>query len=175
MAAPKFAPADPTDQPRGYAPTSHIPPAWVSNRPGDLEGRQPVGRLLGSQGPDQGYVLRLARQVEPKVRVGDDEHIEDAVAGAVGVALRRASLFGRAPVIHDLTIALTVWGYLSDEPPGELVALRRPLFEGVANTTHHYTESRAIVDMVPEPSLRMSHHDVTAAFPARWRELLGLD
>ncbi len=65
------------------------------------------------------------------------------MAGCTAVALRRASLFGRAPVIHDLRIAFTIWGYLDAAPPAELVELRRPLFEGVANSLHHYEERRA--------------------------------
>jgi len=174
MAAPRFAPVGPTDDPRGYEPTFHVPDAWESTRPGDLDGPQPVGRMLGRQGPDQGYVLVLARRLEPKVKVGADENVEDALAGCVGVALRRASLFGRAPVIHDLTIALTVWGFLDDAPPVQLVQLRRGMFEGVAKTGHHYSESRAIVDLVPEDTLRQSHEQVASAYPARWRELLGL-
>ncbi|MDQ3738680.1 MAG: hypothetical protein M3337_05870 [Actinomycetota bacterium] len=174
MAAPRFAPVGPTDDPRGYEPTFHVPDAWEATRPGDLDGLQPVGRMLGRQGPDQGYVLVLARRLEPKVRVGGDEKVEDALAGCVGVALRRASLLGRAPVIHDLTIALTVWGFLDDQPPAELVRLRRRLFEGVAKTGHRYTESRAIVDLVPEQTLRQRHEHVVSAYPSQWRQLLGL-
>lgn len=173
MAAPRFAPTDPTDAPRGYAPTDHVPDAWHAVRPGDIAGPQPGGRLLGNQGPDQGYVLTLARRFEPKVVAGVGERVEDALAGAAAVALRRASLFGRAPVIHDLTVALTIWGYLDHHPPVELAGLRRRMFEGVANTAHHYSETRAIADLVPESTLRMSHQHVVSSFPGRWRELLG--
>ena len=71
-------------------------------------------------------------------------------------------------------IALTIWGFLDDAPPVELVQLRAKLFEGVAKTGHHYTESRAIVDLVPEQTLRLSHQQVASAYPSSWRELLGL-
>jgi hypothetical protein len=37
----------------------------------------------------------------------------------------------------------------------------------------HYAEARHIVDMVPESTLRMSPQQVAAAYPARWRELVG--
>lgn len=174
MAAPRFAPVGTTDDPRGYEQTFHVPDPWRPTRPGDLEGRQPVGPMLGRQGPDQGYVLVLARRLQPKVRVAGDEKVEDAIAGCVGVALRRASLFGRAPVIHDVTIALTIWGFLDDAPPPELVRLRRGMFEGVAKTSHHYSESRAIVDLIPEETLRLSHQEVASMYPSRWRELLGV-
>ena len=87
--------------------------------------------------------------------------------------MRRASMFGRAPVIHDLRIAFTIWGFLDAAPPAELVDLRRPAFEGVANSLHHYDARRALVDSVPEATLRQTLDQVRAAYPARWRELLG--
>ena len=51
--------------------------------------------------------------------------------------------------------------------------LRLRLFEGVSNTLHHYDEARALVDMVPEATLRMTPAQVAAAYPERWKELLG--
>jgi hypothetical protein len=93
----------------------------------------------------------------------------DAITGCLGVALRRASLFGRAPVIHDLELAFRIWGFLGDAP-AELVELRRPLFQAAS---HHHADQRKIVDSVPEETLRMSHTDVAARFPGEWRALLG--
>ena len=81
-------------------------------------------------------MLSLARRFEGKLTLTPGEHEKDALAGAVGVALKRASIFGRAPVIHDLTVALTIWGFL-DDVPRELVELRRHLFEEVSHP-HHY-------------------------------------
>jgi hypothetical protein len=66
-----------------------------------------------------------------------------------------------------------LWGFLDSNPPAELKALRARLFEGVSNTLHHYDEARALVDMVPEATLRMSPAQVEAAYPGRWKELLG--
>ena len=51
-----------------------------------------------------------------------------APTSRLNLALKRASLFGRAPVVHDLEVAFTIWGFLGAAPP-ELVALRRPLFD----------------------------------------------
>ena len=82
-------------------------------------------------------------------------------------------MFSRAPVVHDLTIAFTIWGLLDADTPADLVATRCRLFEGVANTLHHYDEARALVDMVPEATLRMTPAQVDAAYPGRWKELLG--
>ena len=57
---------------------------------------------MGSQGPDQGFALRLARAFRSRLRLGPGEHVADVVVGCVGVALKRAALFGRAPVADDL-------------------------------------------------------------------------
>ena len=93
--------------------------------------------------------------------------------GCLGVALRRASLFGRAPVIHDLRLAFTIWGFLDDDPPTDLVECRRQLFAGVGNVMHHYSEGRRIADMVPESSLRLTVEEAAAAWRDRWVALTG--
>jgi hypothetical protein len=107
------------------------------------------------------------------LRLQPGERADDAVRGCLGIALRRASLFGRAPVSHDLTLAFTIWGFLDDTPPADLVEFRRKLFAGVGNVGHHYAEGRMIADMVPESTLRASVEEVSAASPDRWMELTG--
>ena len=66
-----------------------------------------------------------------------DEHAEDVLAGAVAIALRRAAIFGRAPVGADIELALRLFKYLvGDEgtwPSSDLVALRRERFAGAAH------------------------------------------
>lgn len=163
----------PVDEARGYEAPAHVPGAWMPRRPAEITGFQPVGERLGYQGPDQGFAIKIANTFRPRLRLQAGESADDAVAGCLGVGLRRASMFSRAPVVHDLTIAFTVWGFLDDAPPAELVALRTELFEGVSHTAVHYAEARRIVDMVPESTLRMSPQQVAAAYPARWRELVG--
>ena len=172
MAAPKFAPESPVGQPRSYESPDHVPRAWAPDRKAEISGFQPEGPQLGFQGPDQGYALTLGDRFRDKLQLGAGERADDAIAGCVALALRRASLFGRAPVSPDLTIAFTVWGFLDASPPAELVALRRRLFEGVANS-HHYTERRALVDAVPEATLRLTPAQIAAAYPERWQELVG--
>jgi hypothetical protein len=75
-------------------------------------------------------------------------------------------------VIHDLTIAFTMWGFLDPNPPADLVARRLELFDGVGHV-HHYKEGRAIVDMVPEETLRSTPAQVTVRYRTEWRELTG--
>jgi hypothetical protein len=173
MAAPKFAPVSPVDDARTYASPDVVPPSWKPDRPADLIGFQPEGPRLGYQGPDQGFALKIANGFGDRLQLQPGEHSADAVQGCLGIALRRASIFSRAPVIHDLTIAFTIWGFLDSTPPADLLAARARLFEGVSNTLHHYDEARALVDMVPEATLRMTPAQVKAAYPARWKELVG--
>ncbi len=173
MAAPKFAPAPAVDDARGYSSPDHVPSSWMPDRPGEIHGFQPEGGRLGFQGPDQGFAIKIANTFRSRLQVSPGENIDDAICGCLGIALRRASLFSRAPVVHDLTIAFTAWGYLHSDAPAELVRLRARLFEGVANTLHHYAEGRLIVDMMPEATLRMSPAQVQAAFPGAWASLVG--
>jgi hypothetical protein len=173
MAAPKFVPTLPTDSPRAYGSPDHVPDTWRPLRPGELDGPQPRGPQLGTQGPDQGYALKLANRLRTSLRLQPGERVDDAVRGCLGIALRRASQFGRAPVSHDLILAFTIWGFLDEDPPADLVECRRELFAGVASVMHHYTEGRRIADMVPESTLRASVEEVTAVWRDRWVELTG--
>lgn len=172
MAAPEYVPVKATDRARSYESPDYVPGPWLADRPGDLEGVQPEGFMLGDPGPDQGFALVLARRFEDRMHLAEREHADDAVAGCVAVATRRASIFRRAPVIHDLDIAFTVWGFLDPSPPTDLVALRRGLFEAVSHPIH-YRHARVIAHQVPESTLRMTPADVRAAYPARWSELIG--
>jgi len=167
MAAPEYVPHPATAPPRVYASPPWSGDSWLAERPGELAGRQPLGPRLGYPGPDQGFALKLARTFEGRLVLAEGEHLDDVVAGCVAVGLKRASLFGRAPVVYDLTSAFTIWGYLADADP-ELVRLRKPLFEGVANV-HHYMERRKIADLVPQAVLRLTHTEVQRVAAQDWR------
>jgi hypothetical protein len=174
MAAPKFAPVSQNDVVRSYGSPDYVPTAWEPDRPAEIVGRQPVGERLGYQGPDQGYVLSLVERFRSRIIATSGESVNDAIAGCVNIALRRASLFGRAPVIHDLTIAFTIWGWLDADASPELVARRKELFEGVANTNHHYTAGRRLADLVPDATLRLDPARAAEAYNSgKWRDLTG--
>lgn len=173
MAAPKHTPVDPVDRPRSYHSPDFVPAPWSNDRKASVTGRQPRAERLGHPGPDQGYVLSLAERLRPRILVTPAESVDDAIQGCIGIALRRASHFGRAPVIHDLDIALTIWGYFLEQPPSDLVAARVELFAGVSNVVHHYVEARRIVDMVPQSTIIMSPETVRKAMPRSWRALTG--
>lgn len=170
MSAPQYVPHGLHDRPRRGEP---LPPAgtWRADRPGDLTGRQPSGRALGSQGPDQGYVLKLVRLFDDRVQVAPGEHRHDIDAGAVAVALKRASLFGRAPVSHDLDVAYRVFGFLDPAPPAELREARATLFHGAG---HDYARRRAVADAVPGDTLRLTPSVVAERHRSAWRDLLAI-
>lgn len=147
-----------------------VPDEWRPDRPGDIRTvRQPEGDQFGVAGPDQGYGLKLARHFNDRLQLAANEHTEDAVRGCLAVGLKRASLFGRAPVIYDFELAYRLWGFL-DGAPAELVKFRRPYFDAAS---HHYEAQRAIADAVPESTLRMSPAQVASQL-SNWRSLFAV-
>ena len=151
MTQPSFVPIGEADQVRPVR-MLEAPGQWYADRPAEL--RTPVrpgGKGRGSPGPDQGFALRLARRFEPRLRLVRGESAEDALLGCALVASRRAALFGRAPSVHDLSVAFGLFGYLEEAPP-VVVSLRRPLFRGIS---HDYAAQRRLVDSVSEETLRL--------------------
>jgi len=166
---PDFVPAEPTDRVRP-SERLHIPLSWRQDRPGELlELRAPTGPRTGRTGPDLGYGLKLARRLQPRLVLAEGEHSEDAIAGCFACGCRRAATFGRAPVIHDMEWAYTLWGYLGDAPT-DLVAARVPLFRGAS---HHYWDQRQIVDAVSDAALRLTPAQVRGQLGS-WRQLVSL-
>ena len=170
MAAPNHVPTV-VDR-AAYVSPPRRPDPWTADRPGEVVGgERPTGPALGNQGPDQGYAWMLIRRFEDQLELGEGEHAADVLAGCAGVALRRASLFGRAPVVHDVKVALTVFGFLAQAEPG-LVEWRRELFAEVSHP-HHYSRARLIADVVAEETLRLPHDAVSAGFADDIRTSLG--
>ncbi|CAN5629649.1 hypothetical protein BH24ACT4_BH24ACT4_12780 [soil metagenome] len=174
MAAPEYVPTDPLARLRSYSSSPRRPESWVADRPGDLHDGQPRGERFGAPGPDLGFAHKIARTFDDCMELAEGEDHHDVVGGCVAIAMRRASLFGRAPVVHDLTAAFTLWGFFDPDPVAELRVLRAKVFEGVGHAAHHYVELRALVDAVPEATLLMTPKQVTEAHAADWRSLFDL-
>ena len=167
MAQPDFVPMTLGDRVR-TADVLPIPDRWEATRPGELEGlRPPAGRSFGNTRPDQGFALKLAKRFHDRLELAPGEHAEDALSGCVGVALRRAAKFGRAPVIYDLELAFTLFGFLGGAP-AELVDFRRPYFDAAS---HDYWDQRDIADLVAEDTLALSPAEVRSRL-ADWRSML---
>ena len=171
MAAPDYVPNDTAVADRHYVSPPRRPQPWVADRPAELTDGQPTGAGLGVPGPDQGYALRLARRFESQLLLGPGEDAADTIAGCVGVALKRAALFGRAPVSADLEVAFRLFGFLPPDPDESLMAWRKELFAGVSHP-HHYAEARHLVGLVPESVLRMPPREIEAACAADRSTLL---
>ena len=169
MAQPEFVPVSERDEVR---PTEQVPPAkrWEATRPGEVVGGpMPEGEGFGNQGPDQGYALFLGKRFADKLELVEGEHRNDVINGCLGVATKRASLFGRGPVIYDWEVAFSVWGYLG----GASTSVVQKRVELFAEASHHYWKRRAIADAVPEATLRMTPQMVKAAMSSG-QELLSL-
>ena len=140
-------------------------------------GPGPVGRTFPAsecRGPDQGYALELATRFKDRLALEPGEHAEDVLSGAVAIALRRAAIFGRAPISADIELALRLFGCLVGDRgaavPGELVAWRR---EHLAGAAHDYWARRALADAVPEATLRLSPCECDGAPRGRAGPLAG--
>lgn len=172
MAAPDHVPVPPGRTRHYESPPRR--PIGITDRPAELVGGQPDFRGLGRQGPDQGYALKLVRALEDDVSLRAGEAWADVAAGAVVLALKRASIFGRAPVKADLQVALTMWGFLDEEPAAELVTTRRAAFAGLHHP-HHYAEARRLADAAPEGALRATPQETARRYASDWRLPLDLD
>lgn len=145
----------------------------MADRPGEVVGIEPsAGPGLGNQGPDQGYALKLAERFAGQLVLTPGEREDDALAGCVALALRRASIFGRAPVVHDLRLALELFGFLG-EAAAELIAWRRTRFAGAAGH-HGYHIKLRLADLVPTDTLRLTPAAAAEVCSKDWRTPLGL-
>jgi hypothetical protein len=162
---PRFTPIESRDEVRA---AKHLDPPrpWTAHRPAEHRPGAALGRSrIGTAGPDQGYALRLAEGVRDALVLGRGEHVDDAMAVATQVALRRAARFGRAPVRRDLESAMALLSF--DGPvSAEVAALRSAAITGAA---HDRWRCRAIAELVPDdalsvdPGLAASH---AIAWPA---------
>jgi hypothetical protein len=166
MTQPEYVPIVTGDRVRG-AERLPVPNAWKADRPAETDRAvMPIGARLGTVGPDQGYAIHLARSFENRLELATGEDKHDAVAGCVGIATKRAAIFGRAPVVYDLEHAFILWGFLGGAPP-ELIDIRTAAFQGAG---HDYWLVRAIVDQVPDATLRLNPAEVRDRLPV-WRTL----
>ncbi len=144
--------SDPRQLPN-LAPGVHMPPAgsWHADRPGDLVAGQPHGDLLGSPGPDVGYALLLVERRRDQFVISTHEPRSDAEAVVAEIAMKRASSYGRAPVLADIDVAMELLGYAGDVPL-EIPEWRLHL---VHEAARDYARRRRIVDGIPFDVLRL--------------------
>jgi hypothetical protein len=156
-----YIPPDPDARPRqqqNLPPGVALPPPtqWQADRPGDIQTtEQPEGGLFGNPGPNVGYAYTLADRAKDRFRVGPHEHIDDVVAVVAETAGKRATFFGRAPVMRDIDRAARLLGYDGAASP-EFVDARQRMVQDAA---HEYRRRRALVDAVPDGLLHSTSDD----------------
>ena len=175
-----FVPSEIGDRPRqqqNLPPGLALPPArdWRADRPGDLEAAPGAsvpenGALMGRPGPNIGYAYTLAARVCSRLRLSPHEHADDVIAVLAEIAGKRAALFGRAPVIGDIDVAVELLGF-DGTADDAFVELRARLMHDAA---HDYTRRRELVDAVPEELVRL-RGPALAERVAEWREQARLD
>lgn len=155
MPIPPFVPLPADRSLHSYVSSPRTRGSWAVHRPGDFEGRQPLDDRLGTPGPDPGYALTLAERFRDQLKLPQGISADDAIAGAVSVALKRSGYYGRAPILADVRMGLETWGFL----PGSEAAVDRSILELRAelfpNCHHpyHWEQLRAIADAIPIQSL----------------------
>jgi hypothetical protein len=110
---------------------------------------------MGTPGPDSGFALRLARRFEHELKLEQGETEHDVALGVALIASKRAAMFGRAPSVYDVRLALNLWGFL-DDAPADLKVLRRAAFSSIS---HDYVAQRSLVDSIDEDTLRLAPED----------------
>jgi hypothetical protein len=174
-----YVPSEIGDRPRqqqNLPPGLALPPAgdWRADRPGDLASSgisaPQNAALMGRPGPNVGYAYTLAARVCSRLRLSPHEHGEDVIAVLAEIAGKRATLFGRAPVIGDIDVAVELLGY-DGTADDAFVELRARLTHDAA---HDYTHRRELVDAVPEDLLRVRGAQL-AERVAEWRAQARLD
>jgi hypothetical protein len=166
-----FVPADPADRPRqqqNLPPGTATPPArdWRADRPGDVGPAQPRGPLFGTPGPNVGYAYTLVKRVEDDLQLSEGEDHHDVAPVIAEIAAKRAALFGRAPVIHDVKLVSSLLGY-DGSADDDFVEIRTLI---VHDAGHDYQRRRAVVDTVPEQLLRLKPEEMEAMVH-EWRHL----
>lgn len=175
MAAPNYVPISPVSEVRDYDSSPRRPEPWVKDRPAEIPARQPLDDRLGVTGPDAGYALTMATRYSGKLlpQPGDGVAEADVLRGAAEIAMKRAALAGRAPILADVTVALAIWGFLDVNPPADLVALRRVMFEGVHHIAPHYPLLRELADAVPADVLALSPSVIRQRHERDWRSCIS--
>jgi hypothetical protein len=172
-----FVAPDLDDKPRqqqNLPPGLGYPPAksWRADRPGDLvAGRsgsgQPQATLRGTPGPNVGYGYTLAERARDRIQLAAHEDRHDAISVIAEVAMKRASEFGRAPVIGDVELAMALLGYDGSADDGFTQWRAR----AVHDAAHHYPQRRAIIDSVP-PALLAKQVTDLGSDVAAWRAMV---
>jgi hypothetical protein len=124
--------------------------AWRADRPGDLPDGQPRGLLFGDPGPNVGFARTIVLRNRDRFDLAPGDHFADAAAVVAELGMKRASSFGRAPVLADVERGMLVIGF--EGPVTDDVRVWRS--HVIHNADHDYLRRRTVVDSVPIDWLR---------------------
>ncbi|MBA4809299.1 MAG: hypothetical protein CBC37_00195 [Acidimicrobiaceae bacterium TMED77] len=170
MAAPQYVPT-PVQQDKHYQSSKKTKHNSGISRPAEISVNQAHRSGTGNPGPDQGFALRLVKGFKESVYLSASENWSDASEVAVITALKRASLFGRAPCHYDLEAGFCAWGYLDPEPSKDLLEIRETYFPHIGSS-HNYLKRRKVADAVISSALRQSHKEICRTYELDWRNLI---
>ncbi len=147
-----------------------VPDSWKAHRPGDEKTHKTSDdQLLGNAGPNVGYALSLVAREKSSFVLVAHEHLHDVEVLIGEIAMRRASHFGRAPVMDDIRFASKLLGY--DAAPAQGEEKWRPLL--VNGCGHDEHRRRIIVNSIPDEIIAGSSHSHDA-ISGWWEKLEGL-
>ena len=134
-----------------------IAEGWTPSRPSELAPLKvsavEQGTMLGTPSPDSGFALKLARIRVHKLELAEGEHGEDVERAVAAIAIKRAALFSRAPVIYDVDFAIALLGYDESDIPAEVLAHRKSVISGVS---HDYFKMRRLLEAIGPETLTAS-------------------
>ncbi len=111
MATPRFVPSAPLGHPIHREAFDRIPVAR-RHEPSRGQGRRPVvGPGFGLPCPDAGYALFLAAHSVEHLVLEFGDGRDDAKCAIATIAMRRAGMLGRAPLLQDVEIGRTLLAY----------------------------------------------------------------
>lgn len=127
-----------------------VPESWVADRPGDEDSKlNGAGELFGNAGPNIGYAYTLVGRIYDSLILSSNEHRHDVEPLVAEIAMRRASHFGRAPIMKDVDCAVHLLG-LGAELDNEETKQRVLLIHDCGHNEH---KRRTIVNSIPDELL----------------------
>ena len=171
MAVPRYVP-NPVRQIKHYRSAKKTNHESGVLRPAEVLENQSERSGTGNPGPDQGFALLLVKAFKDLVSLSPKEKWADASEVAVITALKRASLYGRAPCHYDLEVGFRVWGYLDPDPDPELVDLRINHFPHIGSS-HNYLKRRKVADALSSSKLCQSLEMIRQSYESDWRILIN--
>ena len=114
---------------------------------------------MGTPGPDSGFALRLAQRFEHELKLGEGESEHDVLLGVALIAVEAGRAVRAGPLRLRRALRARTSGASSTTRRPTSQAARRAAFSSIS---HDYVAQRALVDSIPEETLRLTPEDAAA-------------